>query len=514
MYPSEDARRHPDRLAFVMARTGEQMTFGEFDTAANRLAHLLRAQGLRSGDHVAFLMDNCLTLLVACGAAERAGLYYTPVDFHLTLEEAAHVVNNSAAELLVTNQNMVDVAAQLPSCCSAVKRWLMDTTAELPEPYERYADAVAEYPAEPIPDEDLGVAMLYSAGTTGRPAGIQRPIPGLDPRLPLPIYGRVAEAVYKMSADAPPILLQPGPLYHAGPQSSTALAVRMGGTTVIMDRFDARRFLELIGEYQVTHTVLVPTMMSRLLSLPDDVKAAAKLSSLRVLVHGAAPCPRSVKKNMIDWLGPIVFEYYGATEANGGTSVTAQEWLERPGTVGRPYIGELVIRADDGTELPTGATGQVWFRGATNFVYFGNEAKTAGGREADGSMSTTGDIGYVDDDGYLYLTDRQAFTIISGGVNVYPQEIENVLCDHPDVADVAVIAVPNADLGEEVKAIIALRPGVDGEGDAEARLIAYCRERLSKIKVPRSIDFVAEVPRTAAGKLNKRLLHDQYWKDH
>jgi long-chain acyl-CoA synthetase len=513
MYPSEDARRHPDRLAFVMAKTGEHMTFGEFDAAANRLAHLLRAQGLRSGDHVAFFMDNCLTLLVACGAAERSGLYYTPVDFHLTLEEAAHVVNNCAARVVVTNQNLIDVAAQLPSCCPDVERWLIDTTAEIPEPYEGYAAAVAGYSTEPIPDEDLGVAMLYSAGTTGRPAGIQRPLPGLDPKLPLPIYGRVAEAAYKMSADAPPVLLQPGPLYHAGPQSSTAITMRMGGTTVIMDRFDAKRFLELVDEYHVTHTVLVPTMMSRLLSLPDDVKAKSALTSLRVLVHGAAPCPLSVKQGVIDWLGPIVYEYYGATEANGGTTVTSQEWLQRPGTVGRPYIGELVIRGEDGAELPTGATGQVWFRGATNFVYFGNDDKTAAGREADGSMSTTGDIGYVDDDGYLYLTDRKAFTIISGGVNVYPQEIENVLSDHPDVADVAVIPVPNPDLGEEVKAVIALRPGVDADAETEARLITYCKGRLSKIKIPRSFDFVAEVPRSAAGKLNKRLLHDQYWKD-
>lgn len=513
MYPSEDARRDPGRLAFVMAKTGQRMTFGEFDAEANRLAHLLRAHGLRSGDHIALLMDNCLTLLVAYGAAERAGLYYTPVDFHLTLEEAAHIVNDCAARLVITNQNMICVAAQLPSCCPTVERWLMDTDAELPESYERYADAVADYPDSPIRDEDLGVAMLYSAGTTGRPAGIQRPLPGLDPKLPLPIYGRVAEAAYKMSVDDPPILLQPGPLYHAGPQSSTALTVRMGGTTVIMDRFDASRFLELIGEYRVTHSVLVPTMMSRLLSLPQEVKAAATLGSLRVVVHGAAPCPRSVKQDMINWLGPIVFEYYGATEANGGTTVTSQEWLERPGTVGRPYIGELVIRGDDGSELPTGTTGEVWFRGATNFVYFGNDAKTSSGRESDGSMSTTGDIGYVDDDGYLYLTDRKAFTIISGGVNVYPQEVENVLCDHPDVADVAVIPVPNNDLGEEVKAILALRPGVDAGSDTEARLITYCKGRLSKIKVPRSIDFVAEVPRTAAGKLNKRALHDQYWKD-
>jgi len=511
MYPSEEARRHPERVAFIMANSGARLTYGEFDAAANRLAQLFRAQGLKSGDHVAFLMSNSLAALIAQGAAERTGVYYTPIDFHLTAEEASYIVNDCTARVVIAHADTAEVAGQLPACCPNVERWLFDTEAEPPDGFEVYAQAVADYPPTPVADEELGAAMLYSAGTTGRPKGIERPLPGLKPDLPLPIYARIAKAVYQMRPN--PMLLQPGPLYHAGPQSSTAVAVRMDGTSVIMDRFDAKRFLELVDQYQVTHTVVVPTMMSRLLALPDDVRASFSLASLEAVVHGAAPCPRTVKKAMIDWLGPIVFEYYGATEANGGTSVTSQEWLERPGTVGKPYLGELVIRGDDGAELPTGTPGQVWFRGATNFVYFRDETKTAGGREADGSMSTTGDIGYVDTDGYLYLTDRTAFTIISGGVNVYPQEIENVLSDHPDVADVAVIPVPNADLGEEVKAIIALRPAVPANGDTEERLIAYCKGRLSKIKVPRSIDFVAEVPRTATGKLNKRLLRDQYRKD-
>ena len=514
MFARTVAETDPDRLAFVMARTGERMTFGEFEAAANRLAHLFRAQGLREGDHAAFLMSNSLTVLVAYGAAERTGLQYTPVDFHLTAEEAAYIVNDSAARVVIVNSDVAAVAATLPARCPKVERWLIDTAAELPPGYERYADAVAGYPSGPVPDERLGIAMMYSSGTTGRPKGIMRPLPGIDAAQPLPVYAMVGKVVYRMREGQ--TLLQPGPLYHAGPQSSTSITLRLGGTTVVMDRFDARRFLELIGEYGVTHSVVVPTMMSRLLALPSDIRAGARLTSLEAIVHGAAPCPMTVKREMIDWIGPIVYEYYGATEANGGTTVDSHEWLAHPGTVGKPYMGEIVIRDDEGDELPVGTPGQVWFRGNTNFVYWADEEKTASNRDPDGSTSTTGDIGYVDGEGYLYLTDRTAFTIISGGVNVYPQEIESVLHEHPEVADVAVLAAPNEDLGEEVKAVVSLRPGSVGapfdEKAAEQRLIDYCRGRLSRIKVPRSVDFVAEVPRLATGKLNKRLLHDRYWK--
>jgi long-chain acyl-CoA synthetase len=510
MFARTVAETDPDRLAFVMAATGESMTFGEFEAAANRLAHLFRDQGLREGDHAAFLMTNSLTVLVAYGAAERTGLQYTPVDFHLTVDEAAYIVNDCAARVVVVNAAVSSVAAQLPARCPKVERWLIDTSGELPEGFERYADAVSAYPADPVPDERLGIAMMYSSGTTGRPKGIMRPLPGIDAAQPLPVYAMVGKVVYRMREGL--TLLQPGPLYHAGPQSSTSITMRLGGTTVVMDRFDASAFLELIGEHGVTHSVVVPTMMSRLLALPTQVRAGARLGSLEAIVHGAAPCPVNVKQQMIDWIGPIVYEYYGATEANGGTTVDSHEWLRRPGTVGKPYMGEIVIRDEDGAELPVGTPGQVWFRGNTNFVYWADEEKTAENRDADGSTSTTGDIGYVDGDGYLFLTDRTAFTIISGGVNVYPQEIEAVLHEHPDVVDVAVLAAPNDDLGEEVKAVVSLRPGVADDGETGQRLIDYCRGRLSRIKVPRSVDFVAEVPRLATGKLNKRLLHDQYWK--
>jgi acyl-CoA synthetase (AMP-forming)/AMP-acid ligase II len=509
MYAAEVARADPDRVAFVMAGSGARLTFGEFDAAANRLAHLFRDQGLAEGDHAVFFLPNSLEALVASGAGERTGLQYTPLDFHLTADEAAYVINDACARVVVTGEALREVAAQLPVRCPKVERWLFHTPpgAAPPEGYESYADAVDGYPSEHVPGERLGSAMLYSSGTTGRPKGIMRPLPGIDPTIPLPVYELVGKLVYKLRPGS--VLLQPGPLYHAGPQSTTAITLRLGGTTVVMERFDARRFLELIEQYSVTNTIVVPTMMSRVLALPPEVREAVDLSTLEALVHGAAPCPQSVKRQMIDWLGPIVYEYYGATEAIGGCTATSQEWLERPGTVGRPYMGELVIRDDDGAEVPPGTPGQVWFRGNTNFVYWADDAKTAAGRTGDGTTSTTGDIGYVDDDGYLYLTDRTAFMIISGGVNVYPQEVENVLADHPDVADVAVLGVPNEDLGEEVKAVVALRRGVPEDG-AERRLVEYCRARLSKIKVPRSVDFVEEVPRLATGKLNKRLLRERY----
>ncbi len=509
MYAGDTAKTDPDRVAFIMAGTGERMTFGELEAATNRLAQLFRAQGLREGDHVAFLMTNSLSVLVAYGAAERTGLQYTPVDFHLTVDEAAYIVGDCAARVVIANSGVSAVAAALPARCPKVERWLIDTGSEVPAGYQRYADAVAGYPDDPVPDERLGIAMMYSSGTTGFPKGVMRPLPGLEPSRPLPIYAMVAAVVYKMREGL--TLLQPGPLYHAGPQSSTALSLRLGGTSVIMDRFDSRRFLDLVDEHRVTHTVLVPTMMSRLLALPEEDRAGSDLSSLEAVVHGAAPCPRIVKEQMISWVGPIVNEYYGATEANGGTVVGSHEWLARPGTVGRPYVGELVIRDEDGAELPVGEPGQVWFRGATNFVYWADEEKTAAGRDADGTMSTTGDIGYVDADGYLFLTDRAAFTIISGGVNVYPQQVELVLHEHPEVSDVAVLAAPSDDLGEEVKAVVALRPGIAADAATELRLIEHCRGRLSRIKVPRSVDFVDEVPRSATGKLNKRLLHDRYW---
>jgi long-chain acyl-CoA synthetase len=281
-----------------------------------------------------------------------------------------------------------------------------------------------------------------------------------------------------------------------------------------MERFDPVQFLELVERHRITHSQMVPTMFSRLLKLPQEVRDAADVSSLRSIVHAAAPCPVPVKEQMIEWWGPIIVEYYGATEGNGYTFCDSEEWLAHKGTVGKTILGELVILDDEGKEVPTGTSGTVWFRGATNFEYFNDPAKTAESKDETGTMSTVGDVGYVDEDGYLYLTDRKSYMIISGGVNIYPQETENLLVTHPKVMDAAVLGVPNEDLGEEVKAVVQPVPGVEAGPDLERELIAFCREHLARFKAPRSVDFVDELPRLPTGKLYKRLLRDRYWEGH
>jgi long-chain acyl-CoA synthetase len=308
--------------------------------------------------------------------------------------------------------------------------------------------------------------------------------------------------------------LSPAPLYHSAPQASVAIALRLGATTVVMEHFDAARYLELVAEYRVTHSQVVPTMFSRLLKLPAEVRATADVSSLEVVIHAAAPCPVAVKEQMIEWFGPIILEYYAATEANGCTVCDSADWLAHKGTVGRAVLGKVLILDDDGRPCPTGTPGTVWFRGATDFQYFNDPAKTAESRSADGKTSTVGDVGYLDEEGYLFLTDRKSYMIISGGTNIYPQETENLLITHPKVMDAAVIGVPDEDLGEAVKAVVQPVPGVEPGAELERQLIAYCRENLAHFKCPRSIDFDEALPRLPTGKLYKRLLRERYWGDH
>ncbi|WP_040801050.1 AMP-binding protein [Nocardia higoensis] len=508
MYPGKRAANYPDRTALIMANSGASLTYAEFEAGANRLAHLYRHEGLLRRDRVAYFMENSLAMVAAQGAGERTGLYYTLVNSHLTAAEAAWIIRDSGAKIVLTSRALSSVAAELPALCPEVRRWLMvDRPPELTD-FDDYDSAVAEFPATPIDDEQLGMAMLYSSGTTGRPKGVMRPMPELDPRDPLPIFQLVPE-VYRTRPDM--VFLQPAPLYHSGPQSATAESLRCGGTCIIMEKFDARQFLELVQRYRVTHSLVVPTMLSRMLQLPDELRLSFDVSSLEAITHGAAPCPPSVKRAMIDWLGPIIYEYYGSTEANGSVICDSHEWLAHPGTVGRPLLGELLIMDRDRNPLPPNTVGEVWIKGATNFAYINDPEKTAAGRTESGDASTTGDIGYVDEDGYLYLTDRVGFTIVSGGVNIYPQEAENVLVEHPAVADVAVIGVPNADFGEEVKAVVELTAGAQAGPELERELIAFSRDRLAAYKCPRSVDFVETLPRTATGKMVKKVLRDRYW---
>jgi long-chain acyl-CoA synthetase len=512
MYARDHARSHPDQPAIIMATSGEVVTFAEYEAAANRTAHLLRDSRLGYKDHVAFFMENTPRMLEVEGGAERTGLYFTCINSYLAPEEVAYIVNDSEAQVVITSAAMRQVAVQLPAQCPAVRRWLMvDAGGNAPAPFEPLEDVLGGYPATPVADEQLGTPMLYSSGTTGRPKGILRPLPPSHPGENLAVFEGL-KVLWRYREGM--TYLSPAPLYHSAPQASVALALRTGATTVIMERFDAAQFLDLVGRYRVTHSQMVPTMFSRLLKLPEDVKAAADVSSLETIVHAAAPCPVPVKRQMIEWWGPILVEYYAATEGNGFTYVTSEEWLAHPGTVGKAVVAQLLILDEDGNPCPTGTAGTVWFKGSTNFEYFNDPTKTAESRNAAGDTSTVGDVGYVDDEGYLYLTDRKTYMIISGGVNIYPQETENLLITHPKVMDAAVIGVPDEDLGEVVKAVVQPADGIAPGPELERELIAFCKEHLARFKCPRSVDFAEELPRLPTGKLYKRLLRDRYWAEH
>jgi long-chain acyl-CoA synthetase len=508
MYPGKYAQTQPDHPAVIMATTGETITYGELEARSNRLAHLLRARGLGRLDHYSIYMENNARYVECCAAGERAGHYYTCVNSFLTAEELAYILNNSQSKVLITSQAKREVAlAALPMSPGIELCLIVDGEGD-GERIVNLDKATAGLPATPIADESLGTAMLYSSGTTGRPKGILRPLPEEPPANHLPIFDFLVKLwQYREGM----IYLSPAPLYHSAPQAAVGLTIRMGGTAIVMERFDAEHYLQLVEKHRVTHSQLVPTMFSRLLKLPDAVRRKYDLSSLEIAIHAAAPCPVQVKEQMIEWWGPIIHEYYGATEGLGFTACNSIEWLAHRGTVGRVLLGELKVLDDDMQPLPLGTPGTLWFKTATPFEYFNDPAKTAEARSADGSMSTVGDVGYVDADGYLYLTDRATFMIISGGVNIYPQECENLLITHPKVADAAVFGVPNPDLGEEVKAVVQLMPEVPPEPKVAEELITFCSRHLARQKVPRSIDFEPELPRLPTGKLYKRLLRDRYW---
>jgi long-chain acyl-CoA synthetase len=511
VFARQQAIDHPGKPAIIMAPSGETVTFGEYEARSNQIAHLLRDAGLRRGDHIAVLMENSPQLLEIAGAAERTGLYYSAINTYLGVDEVAYVVANSQAKVLFSSAARREVAEAAAAKCPGLDRMLMTGPGPLPDGWEPYDAVVAGYPADPVPDEALGAAMLYSSGTTGHPKGVLRELPAGGPDQPLPVMAFV-QGLFGFRAGM--TYLNPAPLYHSAPGASVAASLRMGCTTIVMEHFDAGQWLALVERYRVTHCQMVPVMFNRLVRLPDDVRARYDTSSLECIVHAAAPCPLHVKRAMIDWVGPIITEYYGATEANGFTFCSSAEWLARPGTVGRAVLGELLILDAEGGQCPAGTDGTVWFRGATAFEYFQDPVKTAESRSGDGAASTVGDVGHVDADGYLYLTDRQSYMIISGGVNIYPQETENVLAAHPAVQDVAVIGVPDEDLGEEVKAVVQLADPAAASPALAQELIACCRDRLAHFKCPRTVDFVAELPRSDTGKLYKRMLRDEYWAGH
>ncbi len=510
MYSGIHAAARAAQPAIIMARSGEIVTYAELEARENRLAHLLRARGLKRLDHVAIFMENNARYIECCGAGERSGLYYTCINSFLTSDELAYIINNCEARVLVFSQDKRATARAALKHCPKVEFCLVVDGPGDGGCVLNLDEATKAFPSTPISDESLGLAMLYSSGTTGQPKGIVRPLPQQPPKQKLPLLDFL-EKLWRYREGM--IYLSPAPLYHSAPQGAVNLAIRNGAIVIVMEKFDPEFYLQLIERYKVTHSQLVPTMFSRMLKLPESVRKGHDLSSLEVIVHAAAPCPVQVKEQMIEWWGPIIHEYYGATEGLGFSACDSTEWLAHRGTVGKVLLGELHVLDDEMNPCATGTPGTLWFKTATPFEYFNDPSKTADARTKDGSMSTVGDVGYVDADGFLYLTDRATFMIVSGGVNIYPQECENLLITHPKVADAAVFGVPNEDLGEEVKAVVQLMPGVQPGPQTAEELMEFCTQHLSRQKCPRSVDFEPELPRLPTGKLYKRLLRDRYWGD-
>lgn len=511
MYPGAFAATQPDKPAVIMAGSGFVQSFAELDAAANRLSRLLRSVGVQPGDHVAICMENHDRYLEVTWGCHYAGAVYTACSSRLTSSELSYIIDDCGAVVFITSAYKAEQAAEIVATTPAVvARFMLDGTIE---GYDSYEDSVAAHPIDPLDEARVaGLDMLYSSGTTGIPKGVAREFnaepleasPGsVVPLLSL-LFGATEESVY----------LSPAPLYHAAPLRFSMACHALGASVVVMEHFDAEQYLALVERYKVTISQVVPTMFVRFLKLPPEVRARYDVSSLRCVIHAAAPCPVPVKQDMIEWFGPIIHEYYAGTEGNGFVYCNSEMWLAHPGTVGTPINCVIHICDDLGNELPRGEAGTVYFEGGATFEYHNDEEKTTASRHAKG-WSTLGDVGYLDDDNFLFLTDRKAYMVITGGVNVYPQEAENALITHPQVVDVAVFGVPNDEFGEEVKAIVQPKamPATDDEAAAlAAELIAYCRSQLADVKCPRSIDFRDELPRHPTGKLYKRLLKDEYWK--
>ena len=509
MYPGVWAAQNPDHPAAIDVATDEVLTYKQLDDQSNQLAQLMYDRGLRKGDHVSIFMDNQLAYFVVVWAALRSGLYLTTVNRYLTAEEAAYIVDNSESKVLVAAHSLSDVAVDIPKQTPNCQSFL-SVGGEIAG-YEGFEDAIAKYPAERLSQQPSGTLMLYSSGTTGRPKGILRPLPEGDIDKAInPMQGLLT---LLWQVDQSTVYLSPAPLYHSAPIGFCTGIHSTGGTVVMMRRFDERLSLEAIEKYKITHSQWVPTMFTRMLKLPAEDREGYDLSSMKVAIHAAAPCPLEIKKQMMEWWGPIIYEYYGGTELNGFTHVSPQEWLDHPGTVGKSILGTIHICDEDGNELPNGTPGIVYFElPEMPFSYLKDETKTKEAQHKDhANWSALGDVGYIDDEGYLYLTDRATFMIISGGVNIYPQEIEDVMILHEDILDVAVIGVPNEEMGEEVKAIVQLKIDLEPSEERAADLLAWTRDHIAHYKAPRSIDFRAELPRLPTGKLYKRLLKDEYW---
>lgn len=509
MHPSLIARKAPDRIAYRMAAEGgECVTYAQLEARSNQFAHLFRSLGLRAGDHLGLMLENHPRYFEICWAAQRSGLIFTALSTRLSAPEAAYILNDSTAKLFITSKALAAQAAELSAATPGVQhRFMLDAVQA---GYASLEAAAAPMPTTPIADQTAGGDMLYSSGTTGRPKGVNV-LPESDDIAYVNSLTKVCAGLFGMGEDT--IYLSPGPLYHAAPLRFCMRAMALGGSVVVMEHFDAMEFLRCIERFRITHTQVVPTMFVRVLKLTEGERASARVDSLRCVIHAAAPCPIPVKEQMIDWWGPVIWEYYAGTEGMGMTLCNSAQWLAHKGTVGKSVVGVARICDEAGHELPVGETGVVYFSDGKAYQYHNDPDKTAGSRNDQG-WTTLGDIGHLDAEGYLYLTDRKAFMIISGGVNIYPQEAENVIVTHPKVMDVAVFGVPDAEMGEAVKAVVQPRDMADAGPELAADIIGYCRARLAHFKCPKSVDFLAELPRHPTGKLYKRLLRDEYWQGH
>jgi fatty-acyl-CoA synthase len=503
--PDDHADRAPGSVA-VATTTARPISYRAMVDRSRQLANVLRDHGLRPGDHVAFLMTNVPEYFEVVWAARRAGYVYTAINWHLTPAEVRYLLENSEAKALIVSGELAEAAEQAARDLPNLTLRLIVGPDRRPG-WDLHAEAVASAATTPLGPEIEGQAMLYSSGTTGRPKGIIHQPVNLSRR-----FGDVRGDILwvnRYGLDHESVSLTVGPLYHAAPLVSAMAAHRRGGTVVLLPRFDAEETLKAIERHRVTHVQFVPTMFVRLLRLPDEVRRRYDLSSLRAVAHSAAPCPVEVKRRMIEWFGPIIHEYYSATEAAGHVSIGSQEWLEHPGSVGRPAPGSVAITDASGRELPAGQDGVLWFtHPVTRFSYQGDPEKSAS-MYNDQGWATMGDLGHLDRDGYLFLTGRADHTIISGGVNIYPRELEDLLIEHPAVDDVAVIAVPDDEFGEAVRAVVTLRGGRRGSPELEREIIAWTRERLAHYKCPRVVTFVDSLPRSGAGKMMKHRLIEQ-----
>lgn len=496
MHPAIHADQDPSKPALIIAKSGEVINFAALESLSNQSAHFLRKLGLQRGDVVATLFGNGSEVFIIGWAAQRSGLFATAISNKLSAADVSYILKDSGAKLLVVSPEFLPLAKAALKNVEGVRAFCWGEDSEL----ANWRTIASELPGTPISDQSAGTDMLYSSGTTGRPKGVKPTLPdeSIDADTPL---SRMGATLYQMDKDS--IYLSTSPLYHAAPLRWALTVQKLGGTVIVMERFDPIEVLQLIEEYQVTHSTFVPTHFVRMLKVPEAERSSFCLDSLQAVIHAAAPCPKPVKQAMIDWIGPIIHEYYSGTESCGITAIDSHEWLERPGSVGRAILGNAHIVDDDGREVPAGEQGQVFFSDGPKFEYLNDPDKTASAHNALG-WATLGDIGYLDTEGYLYLTDRKGFMIISGGVNIYPQEIENVLITHPAVYDVGVVGLPDDEMGERVVAVVQL---VDPERCTRAlaeELRTYVRQEIGGVKTPKEFRFATDLPREPTGKLIKR----------